>query len=271
MRILIATNGSKQSDVAIHLGALIISITGGVIVLVTIISREQEREQATAILSRAESLIRPKAPSVEKIIRKGRPAEQILRVARENQLNLIVVGDSYRSRLGPRILGPTTEQVIEKKPCPVLIARGVYRPLERVLLCESGRDPTLLSRLLNLSSPLVTAFKELTVLHVMSQIAASPGAHEWELEANADELIEKRAPEGEFLGKDLELLESSGLKYDAKVRHGLVVESILDEAKCENYDLVVIGAHIRAGWERYLLDDIAHEVVQKLDRPVLII
>jgi nucleotide-binding universal stress UspA family protein len=73
------------------------------------------------------------------------------------------------------------------------------------------------------------------------------------------------------LAEGLELLEPLGVQLQAKVRHGLVVEEILTEAKSGDYDLVVIGAHQSRGWERYLLDDLARQIVQQADRPVLVV
>ena len=62
-----------------------------------------------------------------------------------------------------------------------------------------------------------------------------------------------------------------GLRARAKVRHGLVVEEILEEVQSEDYDLVVIGAYRGQGWQRILLDDLAHRIVVELDRPVLVV
>ncbi|KPK03289.1 MAG: universal stress protein UspA, partial [Anaerolineae bacterium SG8_19] len=36
-------------------------------------------------------------------------------------------------------------------------------------------------------------------------------------------------------------------------------------------DLLVIGAHRQAGWQRFLLDDLTHQIVVRADRPVLVV
>ena len=56
----------------------------------------------------------------------------------------------------------------------------------------------------------------------------------------------------------------------ARVRHGLVLEEVLEEVQSEDYDLVVIGAYRGQGWQRILLDDPARRIVVELDRPVLV-
>jgi nucleotide-binding universal stress UspA family protein len=276
MQILIATGGASHSDVAVRLAAAISQLTGGKLTILTVIKRETERPQAEAILTRARTLVSPEVAEVRARIRLGQPAEAIVQEAREGAYDLIVVGES-RGTEGPehgltrRFLAPTAERVIQQLPCPVLIARGRGRPLRRMLVCEGGRDPSLLNRLITSLAPLLKTVDELTVLHVMSQITAGPGVPDWELEANAEELIQKHTREGELLEDDLERLEQLNVRLEAKVRHGLVVEEILDEARSGDYDLVVIGAHQRKGWARFLLDDLAHEIIVHADRPLLVV
>jgi nucleotide-binding universal stress UspA family protein len=111
----------------------------------------------------------------------------------------------------------------------------------------------------------------MVVLHVMSQISAGPGVSGEQLRIGAERLIVDRAPEGELLQRDITALEAIGIRAWAKVRHGLVVDEILQEVRGEAYDLVVIGAYRGVGWHRILLDDLAHRLVVELDRPVLIV
>ena len=112
--------------------------------------------------------------------------------------------------------------------------------------------------------------QDVTILHVMSQISAGPGVRGEQLRANADELIVTQTPEGELLERDLSSLEKSGSHPLPKVRHGLVVEEILAEARSGDYDLIIIGAH-RQKWQQFLLDDLSRQIIEQADRPVLIV
>jgi nucleotide-binding universal stress UspA family protein len=270
MRILIATGGAAHSDVAVRLGDLIHQMTGGALTILTVIKHESEQAQAEAILLRAQTLLAKRAQTQTRI-RVGKPAEEIVQEAASGAYDLIVTGEKAQHGLARRLLAPTAERVIAHMPCPVLIARGQPRPLRRVLVCEGGRDTSLLSRLLDRLTVLLEHVDELTVLHVMSQIAAAPGVPGWELRADAKELMQKHTPEGSLLEDDMARLEKLNVRVEAKVRHGLVVKEILAEAQSGDYDLVVIGAHQGKGWERYLLDDLAHEIISFADRPLLVI
>jgi nucleotide-binding universal stress UspA family protein len=113
--------------------------------------------------------------------------------------------------------------------------------------------------------------EEITVLHVMSQITAGPRVRGDQLQADAEGLIRERAPEGELFVQDLQILQQPGVRAQAKVRHGLVLDEILSEARSGDYDLVVIGAHAAGGWQALLLDNLAHQIIVNVERPVLVV
>lgn len=269
MQILITTDGTPEADLAVRLGGEIQKQVKGTVMLLTIIEQPDERPQAEAILLRAQTLL-PHGMAQTKI-RLGDVAEEIVTEARLGRYQLTVMGEKPPHGLMGRLLAPTPERVIAHISSPVLLARGAVRPLQRILVCESGREPSLLNRLTTQLSPLLLAVNELTALHVMSQIAAAPGVRGWELRANADELMEKHTIEGNLLEADLARLVKLNLNLQAKVRHGMVVREILDEMQTGDYDMVVIGAHQGKGWERFLLDDLAHELIRHADRPLLVI
>jgi nucleotide-binding universal stress UspA family protein len=58
--------------------------------------------------------------TTELMIRGKDPGEDIVKYAKENQIDLIIVGVRLRSRVGKMLLGSTAQYVILKAPCPVL-------------------------------------------------------------------------------------------------------------------------------------------------------
>jgi universal stress protein A len=53
----------------------------------------------------------------------GAPADAIVRLARERQVDLIVMGTHGRTGLSHMLLGSVAEKVLHEAPCPVLIIR----------------------------------------------------------------------------------------------------------------------------------------------------
>jgi nucleotide-binding universal stress UspA family protein len=163
-------------------------------------------------------------------------------------------------------------QIIERAACSVAVATETVRPLRHILLCDSGADnPSLVSHFIKDIGSLLSEEVNVTVLHVMSQMSAGPRISGEHLRADAETLMREHSPEGEWLLEDLKLLEGAHIHSRPKVRHGLVVEEILDEAHAGNYDLVVIGAHHYEGWTSFLLDNLARQIITQMDRPVLLV
>lgn len=281
MRILIPITRSPLREPALRLGAQIAARAGDPPTLLTVIRDESRRAEGEAILESGQQVLGPEISQVQSVIRVGHAAEQILSEAEHGQYELIIIGEREKEGLVTRfVLGSTSGRVAEHAPCPVMIAKGQVREIRRVLVCDSwverpGDTSPLVPPVLNrTAAQLLEMFKgdeQVTVLHVMSQISASPGVDSRQLRAEAEEMMAQPSPEGELLKRDIDQLARIGVKTRAKIRHGLVVDEILDEARSGDYDLVVIGAHRGKGWQRVLLDDIARKTLAAVDRPILIV
>jgi len=272
IRLLIATAGLHQSETTLLLSTQLARRAGIIPTVLTVVKNENNRGRAAPILAHACQMVGPEISNLQTKVRVGQPAEEIIREAEEGHYDLIVMGEKRDYDLMTRLLGSTAKRVIEHAPCPVIIAKGKIGPIHRILLCDSGAESvSLLNRFIARLPALVEGDIEITVLHVMSQITAGPGVKGKQLRASAEELIQEHTPEGEILEQDVQILQKSNLRPQPKVRHGLVVDEILAEARGGDYDLVVIGAHRGTGWERLLLDDLAQQIIEQMDRPVLVV
>jgi nucleotide-binding universal stress UspA family protein len=68
---------------------------------------------------------RGKGASVRELVVQGKPAAEILRVAKEENVDMIVLGTHGKGVLDQALFGSTTERVVRKAPCPVLTVRPV--------------------------------------------------------------------------------------------------------------------------------------------------
>lgn len=57
------------------------------------------------------------------LIEVGIPAEEIIRVAEERKVDLVVIGTHGRSGLSHILMGSVAEKVVRRSPCPVLSVR----------------------------------------------------------------------------------------------------------------------------------------------------
>ncbi len=272
MHILVATGGSTHSQIALQ---QCFSLTTFCVVEATILSvieHENDEPEANAVLSQATALLETAVRSLSTKIRIGSPHEEIVAEAAAGIYDLLILGEKSQHSLLTRLMSPTAQRVIAQTSCPVLLAKQDAQALNRILLCESGAlGSSLVDRMAVQLPEILEGAQDVTLLHVMSQISAAPWVDGEDLRAGAKDLMVAQSPEGEWLAHDMDVLQQVEVTATPKVRHGLVIEEILAEASDGRYDLIVIGAHASEGWRRFLLEDVAAQIVLKAQRPVLII
>jgi universal stress protein A len=81
------------------------------------------------------------ATAVRSAIRIGAPAEEILRFAREEAMDLVVLGTHGRTGLKHLVLGSVAERVVRQAPCPVLVVRTKEASEAAALADQSESEP----------------------------------------------------------------------------------------------------------------------------------
>jgi nucleotide-binding universal stress UspA family protein len=143
-KILLATDGSKESAPAVRTAVELAVGTGSQLHLVHAIStvsqrpypRAYEREMREAILHRvrlaALALLDEKVRQVEEMggtvagshYREGQPVEEVLRLSDELGVGLIVTGGRIFGRLARLFASSFCEDLFHRAKCPVLMVRG---------------------------------------------------------------------------------------------------------------------------------------------------
>jgi nucleotide-binding universal stress UspA family protein len=67
--------------------------------------------------------VQGKGVNVSERLAQGTPSAEILRIAREEKADMIVLGTHGKGLLDHALFGSTTERVVRKAPCPVLTCR----------------------------------------------------------------------------------------------------------------------------------------------------
>lgn len=272
MNMLIAVDGSPHSQITLQLGAQFAALTGGPVTILMVARSNSEKNTARSHLEKAAETMSGELKSVHTKIRTGSPVKEVIRELRDGGYGVAVLGSQPVADRIKRIFGPTLDQIVSKSPCSVLIAKNELGSLKRILICDSGAEgPPLIERFIGQFRVLIKPDTQVTLLHVMSQMSAGPGVRGWQLRADAEELIEAHTPEGDLLEHDVHEMEYFDIEPNIVVRHGWVVDEIIAESEQGKHGLIVIGAHREQGWQRLLLDDIAHQIIVQSDLPVLVI
>jgi nucleotide-binding universal stress UspA family protein len=270
MRILMCTDGSRHASKALRFGALIAKGAQQQVTVLGVVEHAGEERKVTRMVERVSNALCEQVPQVGTLIRHGHAAEEILKETEENAYDLVVVGSRGRRGITRFVLGSTAARLARYCPVSVLIVKGEIRGLDKILVCTGGaeageRDTEMAGRIASLSGASVT------ILHVMSQLPIDPECELDDLECASDSLLATNAREAVHLRTDLKILSALHVPATAKVRQGLVVDGILAEAREGDYDLIVTGAHVATGLQRFILQNTTEEILLGAERPVLVV
>jgi nucleotide-binding universal stress UspA family protein len=126
-RILCATDFSPASEAAVRYATALAAEADASLFLVHVLDRPDFESAARAQLRRVVPIETREWCRAQEIVGCGEVAPEILRLADENQVGLIVMGVHGRSLLDLRAFGSVTHQVVREAACPVLTARPPSR------------------------------------------------------------------------------------------------------------------------------------------------
>jgi nucleotide-binding universal stress UspA family protein len=289
MRLLLCTDGSPHGQGALRFGSALARGSPEPATLLGVAERPEDRAQVERTLQEGEAWLAG-APAPRIKVRIGQAAEQILEEATSGEYDLLVVGTQGRHGITRFLLGSTAERIARQAGTPVLLVQGEGDAVERILACTAGGEPGLAAVGLAGRVARLTG-SHVTVLHVMSQLPGSPvtshagplqvmpqtpapckvpDAQARDLDATAEQLMSGDTWEGAHLRETLAILAGMDVPGEARVRHGLVIDQIVDEIREGDYGLVAVGSQPVAGWMRFLLSDLSQQVIGCTDRPVLV-
>ena len=84
---------------------------------------EAAREVGRKILMEGEKSAESAGLRVESVVREGNIVQEIIKMAKEDQFNLIVMGARGISKIRELLMGSVSEGVIKNAPCPVLVVK----------------------------------------------------------------------------------------------------------------------------------------------------
>jgi nucleotide-binding universal stress UspA family protein len=269
MRILLCTNDSPHMARALDLGTHVARMSASAVDILAVAKRGQE-EQVYRLAEGAAADLKAAGIPVAIHRRTGRLTEQVVLQATTAPYDLVVIGSRGRRGIVQLLLGSVALRVTEHVPTSILVVKGAVRDLRRFLVCSSAGPVS--ERTVRLAGHLARAMEaSVTLLHVMSQLPLAQDAVPEDLEASAEELIHRGSREGAHLSRMLDLLAAEGQPARAVVRHGLVRDEIIAEAREGRYDLLATGTHVCPGLNARLVDDLSADILLAANRPVLVV
>src|SRR6266513_2297157 len=209
---------------------------------------------------------------------KGRPFEEICRLAREIDIDLIVIATRGHTGLKYLVLGSTAERVVRYSPCPVLVIResdSRKKPAPQLATFRKILVPVDFSdcsmKGLGYAKALANEFKAKLIL--LNSIALEYYVASDEYARYDFPLLMQQADRAaKQQMRDLVQQTSwNGIGVETSIQIGHAGQQICTEASDRKADLIAISTHGRTGFEHVLLGSTAEYVVRHASCPVLVV
>jgi nucleotide-binding universal stress UspA family protein len=284
--VLIATDFSQHSDIALHFGLSLAQLYGARVEIVYVLPTDEYVLSGPEALYAASEAARRDLLDFKSRLHKlgsageyadcqvrmleGPVAESLLQWAGERKADLIVVGTHGRGGLGKVILGSVAENIFRHSPIPVLtVGPGIQRHrgishIHHILAptdLTSGSHPAL-----EYACTLAQEHNsQLTVLHVVEHAAEVTSLDPQRVK----ERIRERMVElvGQLAGRVL----AGRIDVCYRVEFGSVAPAILRVAAEIDSDFILAGVRRSSGVLDRFLWPIAYELVRSAPCPVLTI
>ncbi|MCC7126157.1 MAG: universal stress protein [Acidobacteria bacterium] len=145
-KVLVPTDFSPASDAALRYGKAFAKAFGATLHVIHVIEEpygqpwaveaygfslaalqdEWNKEAATRLAAVLKDVESDDTKAVTSSVL-GHPVMEILRYAKDEQVDLVVMGTHGRGPLGHLVLGSVAERIVRKAPCPVLTVRSDER------------------------------------------------------------------------------------------------------------------------------------------------
>jgi nucleotide-binding universal stress UspA family protein len=263
MNILICSDGTPASDDAARLGGILAHATKAQVMLLGIAENPSDEQPLRRALDQETEILQRAGVKLQTAIQTGEPTAQILGETSAKKYDLIVIGSRRRNASG------RTYEIIKAVEPSVLIAIGVRERLSRILLCSGGKH--FIDDAVRLTGTLAAALHaEVTLFHVMAEPPAIY-AHLMELEEDVTALLASGSELGRNLVAEKKVLEKLGVVVNVRVRHGFIIDQLLDEMREGNYDLIVSGSSRALGPLRhYIMGDVTQRILDSAECSVLV-
>ena len=288
MRVLLATDFSTHAEKARDLVATMALPRGSTVRVVHAIepmpdmtafapipllelSDYAERE----LRAELETFVKPlRAPdrTVEFVLPFGRAADMLVMEAEDLHADLVVIGSRGRGGVASMILGSVSAEVVDRAPCPVLVARG--HALRRLLLAEDGSASAAIG------ANLITTLEPLRALPVRVVSVADTGlpyaatmdplASSAAVEGYYDALPAFRAERERLARERAAKLREAGVSATSEFREGDAAAELIKAAAQDKSDCIVIGSRGKTGLTRVVLGSVARGVLFHADCSVLV-
>ena len=270
MKILVCSDGSERSKRAISFAAIIAIATKAEATIFGIAQDHQQETKLRGVLLEEGEKLKANGVRVEIATKSGDPVTEIVQLTRDQVYDLVAIGVERRGAQEFFLPSAKAYSITEAISPPVLIVPCERPQLKRILICSGGGP--YIENAVKFAAAIA---KELSAqVALLNVIPAPPAMHGtlYRRQRDVDALLKSESALARNLRNEKKIIEDAGVPVTIRIGHGIVIDQILNEVTKGDHDLVVAGSWaIRNRWRAYMIGNITREIVNRTDRPVLVI
>lgn len=236
---------------------------------------QQQEAMCDTALGWAQRLLKETFARVEVITREGVPSQELLRLIREYEPDLVISGRGGFYQAAGFGLGNVSHRLVVYAPCSVLLVPGKVQRgggLRVMLATDGSADAQRAARVV----ATLPELGEITVVSVVRPLGAEKLVldrfHDAESrKMQATFLRHRKEVAHQAIEGALEALKDVQAPCRTRVLSGHPARTIVRAAQREGVDLLVVGSRGLTGVKAISLGSVSHAVAQSATCPVLIV
>ena len=263
--LLAPTDGSKFSDSAVKEAINLAKKCKSKLIALSVVQTNIELEAgAPWVIDKAEKEARENLESIKnQATKEGVDCETIVSLSEEpyqaivdhaslNKVDMIIMGTHSRKGIKRLMMGSVTAKVIGHAPCNILVL-----PLNAKFECKNILIATDGSQYSEAAvSEAIGIAKRCEISLFVISVASSD---------------EERISAQDAVKKVVETAEKDGIRTESIITKGKPYEAIIEAAKQNKVDLIVMGSHGKTGLKRLLMGSETEQVIGHSDSAVLVV
>ncbi len=276
-KLLVAVDGSESSMHALRESFRLASNEKSWITVVSVVPpyegelelvgvrdiKKALRQPCERALSIAGDIAKAEGALIKTVCEEGNTYERIVDLAEAENCDLIVMGRTGMSRLQSALVGSVTARVIGHSQRDVLVVpSNSIVGWERILVATDGSkySKACTAKAIDFAKSYGGQLKVVSVVDVPSEFYA-------EAPEVLDDMIKKAK---NYVDEVKTQAESAGVKTETFVREAEAYQAIIDIAREQQVNTVIMGSHGRTGLKRLLMGSVTEKVIGHSSCPVLV-
>lgn len=287
--ILLAADGSKHSEGAIKEAIYLAKSCVAKLSVIYVLEINPELEtEGQKLVEKMENEARGHIDEIRKraarenveceVIarRTDQPFKAIVEEAEKRNIDVIVMGRRGRTGLKKAFMGSVTAKVIGYAPCKVLIVPVDARiDCKNIMIATDGSkySEAAAAEAISIAKRCGSKLIVVSVVSLETKQHYETGFMTSRLKKELDEVRWKDSPEAaeRNINAVREMAKNEGVNAEGLALIGRPYEAIVEAAKENNADIIVLGAHGKTGIERLLMGSVTERVIALSPCTVLVV